>query len=54
VLNQPLNRWRSFKEITASGVVGDARKATPEKGDKLLDAAARALADRLLAGEPWR
>jgi creatinine amidohydrolase len=53
VLNQPLNRWRSFKEITASGVVGDARKATPEKGEKLLDAAARALADRLLAGEPW-
>ena len=53
VLNQPLNRWRSFKEITASGVVGDARKASPEKGERLLDASARALADRLLAGEPW-
>jgi creatinine amidohydrolase len=53
VLNQPLNRWRSFKEITASGVVGDARKASKEKGERLLDAAAKALADRLLAGEPW-
>jgi creatinine amidohydrolase len=53
VLNQPLNRWRSFKEITASGVIGDARRATPEKGERLLDAAAKTLADRLLAGEPW-
>jgi creatinine amidohydrolase len=53
VLNQPLNRWRSFQEITASGVVGDARKASKEKGERLLDAAAKALAERLLAGEPW-
>jgi creatinine amidohydrolase len=48
-----LNLWRSFKEITPSGVLGDARKATPAKGDKLLDIAAELLAARLIAGEPW-
>src|SRR6266571_506445 len=53
ILNQPLQRWRSFKEITPSGVVGDARKASAEKGERLLEAAAAALADRLRAGEPW-
>jgi creatinine amidohydrolase len=53
VLNQPLHRWRSFKEITPSGVIGDARRATAEKGERLLDAAAEALAGRLAKGEPW-
>jgi creatinine amidohydrolase len=49
----PLNVWRSFKEITPSGVIGDARKATAEKGEKLLDVAAALLAEKLIAGEPW-
>ena len=53
VLNQPLHRWRSFKELTATGVFGDARRATPEKGERLLEAAADALASRLARGEPW-
>jgi creatinine amidohydrolase len=53
VLNQPLHRWRSFSEITPTGVIGDARRATPEKGERLLEAAADALADRLARGEPW-
>lgn len=52
-LNRPLNSWRSFKDITPSGVIGDARRATPEKGRKLTEAAARALADNLLSGAPW-
>lgn len=45
--------WKSFKDITPIGVRGDARKASVEKGEKLLDAAAKLLADRLIAGEPW-
>jgi creatinine amidohydrolase len=53
VLAPPLMRWRSFAEITPTGVIGDARRATPEKGAKLIEAVAAALARRLAAGEPW-
>jgi creatinine amidohydrolase len=53
VLNQPLHRWRSFKEITKSGVIGDARRASAEKGERLLEAAAEALAGRLAKPESW-
>jgi creatinine amidohydrolase len=35
-----LNLWRSFKELTPSGVLGDARKASAAKGEKLFDIAA--------------
>ncbi len=49
----PLNLWRSFKELTPGGVLGDARKASAKKGDKLLDIAAELLAAKLVAGEPW-
>ena len=52
-LNRPLNHWRSFADITPSGVIGDARRASSEKGNKLMAAAAEGLASRLLAGEPW-
>jgi creatinine amidohydrolase len=48
-----LNVWKSFKDMTPSGVMGDARKASPEKGEKLFDVAAELLAERLIAGEPW-
>jgi creatinine amidohydrolase len=49
----PLNLWRSFKELTPNGVIGDARKASAIKGEKLLDIAAELLAAKLIAGEPW-
>jgi creatinine amidohydrolase len=49
----PINVWRSFKELTPSGVIGDARKATAEKGEKLFDVAATLLADQLIAVHPW-
>ncbi len=45
--------WKSFKEMTPSGVRGDARKATAGKGEKLLEIASRLLAEKLIAGEPW-
>jgi len=48
-----LNLWRSFKQLTPSGVLGDARRATAAKGERLFDIAAELLAARLIAGEPW-
>jgi creatinine amidohydrolase len=44
-------RYRSFKEITASGVNGDARKASRAKGERLLDTCAGGLADLLKSGK---
>lgn len=52
-LTRPLLVWKSFADLTPTGVLGDARRATPEKGEKLLDIAARMLAEKLAAGEPW-
>jgi len=52
-LQPSLKRFRSFAELTASGVAGDARKASAEKGKALLEAYAAALSRRLIAGEPW-
>ena len=52
-LQPSLKRFRSFAELTTSGVAGDARKASMKKGDALLEVYAAALARRLLAGEPW-
>jgi creatinine amidohydrolase len=40
-------RYRSFKDMTASGVIGDARRANPGKGARLINACADALANWL-------
>lgn len=53
VLAPPAQRFRSFATLTPSGVLGDARKATRAKGEKLLAAATDALADIIVRGEPW-
>jgi creatinine amidohydrolase len=39
--------------MSPSGVLGDARRSSRDKGERLLDAAARGLAKALIAGEPW-
>lgn len=44
---------RSFREISPSGVVGDARVATAEKGERLLDAISARMAEILLAPRLW-
>ncbi len=44
VLGAPIHRWRDFTALTRTGVIGDARKASAAKGEKLITAAARALA----------
>jgi creatinine amidohydrolase len=48
-----LKTFRSFAQITSSGVAGDARKSSASKGEELLASCAAALAARLRAGEPW-
>ena len=47
-------RWRSFAKRTASGVVGDPTAASAEKGERLLEAAAAALADLLRNEAFWQ
>ena len=42
-----VSRHRSFREMTETGVIGDARRATPEKGRACLKACADALAGLL-------
>jgi creatinine amidohydrolase len=46
-------RFRSFKEITASGVNGDARRASREKGEKLLAICAEGVAAALRNDKIW-
>lgn len=52
-LARPLHVWKSFREMSPSGVLGDARRSAAEKGERLLDAAAQEFAKALLAGDPW-
>ena len=47
-------RWRSFAAVTANGVIGDPTRASAEKGEKLLDAAAQGLARLMLDDATWR
>jgi creatinine amidohydrolase len=46
-----VQRSRSFDAVTPTGVAGDARPATPAKGDAILDACAAAMADWLIHWE---
>jgi creatinine amidohydrolase len=52
-LRPTVKRWVAFDRLTASGVLGDARRASAAKGEALLAARATALARRLQDGEPW-
>ena len=46
-------RWQSFTGRTANGVVGNPTRASAEKGERLLEAAAEGLARLMLAPETW-
>lgn len=48
-----VGRFCSFADMTSTGVIGDARKAGREKGEKLLAACAVALADLLRKPETF-
>ena len=49
-----LYRWRGFDEMTESGVIGVPAAATPEKGERLLAAAAEGVAEALIQEEIWQ
>ena len=53
-MKRPLVVFSPFAELTASGVMGDARRASAAKGEKLFDIAVSLLAEKLVAGEPWQ
>jgi creatinine amidohydrolase len=46
-------RFHSFKDLTETGVVGDARRANAQKGEKLLGVCAEGLAAALKSREMW-
>lgn len=48
-----VGRFRSYAELTASGVIGDARRASAAKGEKLVAACAAALAGVLTDAKTW-
>ncbi|MFB7505900.1 MULTISPECIES: creatininase family protein [Streptomyces] len=50
--SDPVYMAVSFDRITASGVAGDARVASQEKGETLLSGCAAALAD-IIVRDPW-
>jgi creatinine amidohydrolase len=46
-------RFHAFRDITPSGVVGDARRANREKGERVLALCAEGLADLLTDARVW-
>jgi creatinine amidohydrolase len=53
VVGNGAHRWQTFKARTSHGAIGDPRAASPEKGEKLLDAAAQAVATLIGNEEFW-
>ena len=53
VLRGPPAQFHAFKNITPSGVIGDARRANAEKGTKLLGVCAEGLAAVLKNEKVW-
>ena len=47
-------RYRSFRDITPSGVIGDARRATANKGERLMTACRDGIAALLRNPQTWR
>ncbi len=48
-----VGRYRSFRDFSASGVVGDARRANPEKGEKIMAVCRDAIVAVLRSDEAW-
>jgi creatinine amidohydrolase len=53
IVRSPLARYHAFKDLTPSGVIGDARRANKDKGEKLLAVCAQAVADALREKKNW-
>jgi creatinine amidohydrolase/Fe(II)-dependent formamide hydrolase-like protein len=52
-VNPGVYRWRQLSSRSLIGVIGEAGTATPEKGEKLLQAIASAVAKALLEERLW-
>ena len=52
-VNPAAYRWRYLSSRSPIGVIGDAGSATPEKGQKLLDAISEAFAETLMVKALW-
>jgi len=48
-----VQRFASFKEFSASGVIGDARRASADKGERIFAAISSALADIIQDPKTW-
>lgn len=46
-------RWRSYASATPNGITGNPARASAKKGDRLLDAAAQAIANLIIDPETW-
>jgi creatinine amidohydrolase len=53
VVGAGVYRWRTVAARSASGVIGNPEAATAEKGERLFDAIATALADKLCNVDLW-
>jgi creatinine amidohydrolase len=53
VVGGGVHRWRTIGARSSSGVIGNPETATAEKGERLLEAIANALADKLCNAELW-
>jgi len=48
-----VHRWRSLGSMSSAGVIGHPEAASPEKGERLLDAIAATIATKLRNRELW-
>lgn len=46
-------RWRPFAHVTANGLAGDPSRASAEKGERLIEAGAEAIAALIRDAETW-
>lgn len=46
-------RWRPFSHLTGNGVAGVPTRSTAQKGEKLIEASAQALANLILDPDTW-
>ena len=49
-----IQRFASFKEFSASGVIGDARRANADKGERIFVAVAQAIAGAIADAQSWQ
>jgi creatinine amidohydrolase len=54
VIGGGVYRWRTIGSRSGSGVIGNPEAATPEKGERLLEAITDSLTQKLCNAELWQ